>query len=304
MQVSIDRDGNRLYDGDYNLVELAGALGVTVEKNENIEGAIAVTVEPRENEHVAAAKLINYGHVALGLQGVTSDLNYADLRKQLIEKPAEVKGPWQFVFPNSDTALFFISVLRHTDILNQPKWQVWVKPDEAKEGEESHDDEQFKKHYFNKIARNYLAQLTGTSPDSDACKILEGIRQRIGKTLDIIKASRTRISDETRRERMIEKIKDEDKTLVPEAFEKLKAGEIDPKEFRAAVRDKKKETAAAERAAKKAASGKAPKAGASKKLDEASKDKIAKAQAEIAAKRQAKGEGDSAEAAPEAATEG
>jgi hypothetical protein len=300
MQVSIDLNGERKYDGGYDLVAMAGALGITVEKDDPITGEIAVTVEARENEHVAAAKMMNYGHVALlEKQGVKTDVDFAALRKQLVEKPADVKSPWQLVFQNSDDALFFISTIRHTDILNQPKWQVWLMPDEVKEGEESHDKDQFVKHYFSRIARNYLAQLTGTSPDSDACKILEGIRQRIGKTLDIIKTSRTRISDETRRARMIEKIKDEDKTLVPEAFEKFSTGEIDIKAFRAAVRDKKKETAAAERAAKKAATGKAPKAGATKKLDEAQQDKIAKAQAEIAAKKAAREGGDAAPATEE-----
>lgn len=299
MQVSIDLNGERKYDGGYDIVAMAGALGITVEKDEPITGEIAVTVEARENEHVAAAKMINYGHVALILQGVTTDLDFAAMRKQLVEKPAEVKGPWQFVFKNSDDALFFISTIRHTDLSNQPKWHVWMLPEEVKEGEESHDTDQFRKHYFSRIARNYLAQLTGTSPDSDACKILEGIRQRMGKTLDIIKTSRTRISDETRRARMIEKIKDEDKTLVPEAFEKFSTGEIDIKAFRAAVRDKKKETAAAERAAKKAATGKAPKAGATKKLDEAQQDKIKKAQDEIAAKKAAREGGDAAPATEE-----
>jgi hypothetical protein len=302
MQVSIDLNGERKYDGGYDIIAMAAALGCTVEKCENVTGEIAVTVEARENEHVAAAKMMNYGHVAmLEKQGVKTDIDFAAMRKQLIEKPAEVKGPWQLVFTDSDSALFFISAIRHTDLLNQPKWQVWMLPDEVKEGEESHDKDQFVKHWFSRIARNYLAQLTGTSPDSDACKVLEAIRQRIGKSLDIIKTSRTRISDETKRERMIEKIKDEDKTLVPEAFEQLKSGEIDIKAFRAAVRDKKKETAAAERAAKKAASGKASKSGgaATKKLDEASQDKIAKAQAEIAAKRQAKEGGEAAAPATE-----
>jgi hypothetical protein len=301
MQVSIDLNGERKYDGGYDIVAMAGALGITVEKGDAITGEIAVTVEARENEHVAAAKMMNYGHVALlEKQGVKTDLDFAALRKQLVEKPAEVKGPWQFVFQNSDDALFFISTIRHTDLLNQPKWQVWMLPEEVKEGEESHDKDQFVKHYFSRIARNYLAQLTGTSPDSDACKVLEEIRQRMGKSLDIIKSSRTRISDETRLARMIEKIKDEDKTLVPEAFEQLSKGEIDIKAFRAAVRDKKKETAAAERSAKKAASGKAPKAAATKKLDEAQQDKIKKAQEEIAAKKAAKeGAGE-----PAAATEG
>jgi len=285
MQVKIDQDGRELYNAGYDMVAIANSVGVTVEKNENIEGAFAVTVDPREGESVAAAKLLNYSHIALEKQGVLTDIDWPELRKQINEKPAEVKGPWQFVFPDTDSALFFICVIRHTDLLKQPKWQNWAIPGEAAEGVETHDADQFTRHYFNKIARNYLAQLTQTSPDSDACKVLEGIRQRVGKALDIIKASRTRISDETKKERMLAKIRDEDKTAVPEAYTALESGEIDLKAFRSAVKDKKKETAAQERAARKAATGKAPKTGAAKQLTEADKDKVAKAQQEIAEKK-------------------
>ncbi len=289
MQVGIEVGGSQVYSGGYDLVALATSLGVTLENNVNIEKEVVVTIEPRENEHVAAAKMLNYAHVALDKQGVVCDIDFADLRQKLLKTPAEVKGPWQFVFPNTDTALFLISMIRHTDIQNQPKWQVWVKAGEAAEGVETHDDDQFVKHYFRSIARNYLAQITGTDPDSDACKILEEVRQRIGKTMNIIKASRTRITDEERRARMVEKVKEEDKAAAPEAFEQLKAGEIDIKAFRTAIREKKKAAAAQERAAKKAATGKAPKA-AGKKLDAEGQDKIAKAQAEIKAKQAQAGE--------------
>jgi hypothetical protein len=298
MQVRIENnEGNELYNAGYDLVAMATAVGVTVDKNENVTSSLAVTVEPREGESVAAAKLINYGHVALGKQGVTCDIDFADFRKQLNEKPGEVKGPWMFIFPDTDSALFFISVIHHTDLLKQPKWQNWAVEGEAAEGVETHDADQFTRHYFNKIARNYLAQLTGTSPDSEACKILEGIRQRVGKNLDIIKASRTRISDETKRERMLSKVKEEDKTAVPEAYAKLESGEIDLKEFRNAVKAKKKETAAQERAARKAATGKSSKGASAKPMTEADAAKVANAQAEIAAKK-AKAQGEAAPAAP------
>jgi hypothetical protein len=108
---------------------------------------------------------------------------------------------------------------------------------------------------------------------------------RTGKSLGIVKTARARITDEEKRKRIVEKVSDEDKTLCPEAFEKLSSGEIDIKEFRLARKAQIKSQKDAERAAKKASSGKATKAAKSTKtVDPDIQKKVAAAKAEIEAK--------------------
>lgn len=290
MKVKIESAGVSLYEGDYDFLAIAAAVGVSKDTKETIPGSFAITLEPNEGNHTSTAKLLNYGSVALLKQGATVDVNFTDLRNQLTEKPSEVKGPWQIVFADTDSLLFALTVFRHPDLLPpNPKWPIKYPAAEADTPSDSYDDSQFISHYFAKVSANYLAQLTRTDPGSESCVILDAIRQRVGHALDIIKTFKSKITDEEKARRQIEKIKDEDKQTSPEAFAQLQAGEITLEGFRNAIREQKKSLKASANAAKRAASGKSTRPpSANKPLDEANKEKIAKAQAEIAAKIAAK----------------
>jgi len=146
MQVVIEIDGNQKYSGDYKFADIAAVMGVTPETRENAAAEIAVTIEPREGQLNAAAKLINYASVALIAQGVKTDIDFPSFRKQLAEKAEGITAPWQFVFADSDSALFFISVIRHTDQLPNPNWPVWFPTNEVENIEDGHSDDEFKGH--------------------------------------------------------------------------------------------------------------------------------------------------------------
>jgi hypothetical protein len=258
MQVKIYKGKDEVYDGNFNINAMANSIGISElsEESAPVNEKLTVIFNPREDKGcgIAAAKLINYAHILLQKQGVETDIDYAVLRKQLIEKPDEVCGPWQLTFSDSDSMFFFIGTMRHTDMANDPKWQVWAT--KAEDAEKGYDEEHFLAHSYKKISRNYLVQLTGAeSPNAPEVHFMEGVRKRVGKTIGLIKATRAKITDEEKRQRAVAKIKDEDKALCPDEYAKVEAGEMEISEFKQIVKSKKNEQKAQARAARKATSG-------------------------------------------------
>jgi hypothetical protein len=301
MHTEIIKDGTTVYTGKYDVEGMVKAMGVETLSVESapIIADYTVVFTPREKTESHAAKLINYAGPALIKQGCEFSANPVEIRKALLgeksEEATKVFFPAQFSFKNSDDVIFLLSVLRHTDQQDAPKWQIWIPKSESEDPEKGYIDEHFVAHYFGKIAQNYLVQLTSVeSPDDPVVKYLTGVRHRVGKALDIIKATRPTITDEEKLRKQIENVKEEDRVKAPEAYALLTSGQLDMKGFKDAVKALKSEEKAAARAAKKAASGTKPSAAKATSAD--AQDKIAKAKAELAAKKEAVEAGETAEA--------
>lgn len=284
------RVGDGSYSGPFDLIAMAETMGVTPEVTGPTECKVFVTATPvSENEVVAAAKMVNYGHSTLTEQGAVCNVSYDTIRHSLLHPGSELPASYEIEFVDSDSALFFLAAMRNIDLNPRPKWQIWLLPDAERDDVppgvkfQVFDGDHFKEHYFHKVTKVQLPALTASTPDSAACKLLEAVRNRVGRKIGVISVHRTRMTPEQKHANAVIRIADEDKRLAPEAFALFEKREIEFVDFQSKVREAKRVRSAAARSSKRLTTG--SKASVVRKISSTIQQRIDKAQDIVARKR-------------------